>query len=962
MGGSDSARWQKNTTDLLGRNILQERSGYNGTVTQQNFYNNQGLVVRREQTGIAPTLYKYDSLGNVIRQGLDVDNSNTLELAGNDRITDYDISLNNTWKTVTTKTYGTNGSADATVISIQKERLSGFTNSVIAEKQITDIHGNVTTTTRSIDRSAKTVTTTTEYPDSIISAQIITVNRLKNSERTKTGLTTTYAYDGLGRVITVNEPRIGTTSITYHTAAGKNGLKATVTNAAGNMTSYDYDTTNGRLLWEKNALNQYTRYAYNALGQVTNIWGDTQYPVEFGYDQFGQNTTMRTYRMNAAWNGTTWPTDVNGDLTAWSYDEASGLVTAKTDANNKSVTYSYTIDGKLATRTWARGIITTYTYSSTTGELLNVDYADDTPDITYTYNRLGQLATVQDAAGTRNFVYNANFDLIKETINGIYNRELNRTYTDTVMKGRPLSLYIGNILNYSYGYDEYGRLNKITTPMGDFNYTRLENSDLIAQVTRPNSITTTWSYEPHRNLITQVRNGNISSFGYTNDAIGNRISMSRTGTSFTEPDIITYTYDSRSEVIGATLNQDTTYNYSYSYDPIGNRTVSDQNGSILSYTSNTLNQYTMINAEHPTYDADGNMTLRNGWTQLWNGENRLKTAIKGTQRLEFGYDYMGRRIYKKLYDSESLIYDYHFIYNGYKLVEEVESKNFITNYYIWQPESVGLSIPLSITTPIGTYYSNIDANKNISELTDNTGATVAHYEYSPFGEQTVSIGPQAEINHFRFGSEYFDSETTLIYYNYRYYSPSLGRWISKDPIEERGGQNLYNFIANNPLNKFDLYGLFDPSYDIPGGPGVRDPNPPWMTPPDGHSEERNAATKELLKAILGLSDISTCFTRCMSFIDTNYNKFLRMMWGSWLANNGIPKALFSTPPTHFGGTPSPTFYQPLKIFDESLYRSLSALQRQAAEKAIKAAGRAFLLAQGAYEMGKLICCLSKCQF
>lgn len=498
--------------------------------------------------------------------------------------------------------------------------------------------------------------------------------------------------------------------------------------------------------------------------------------------------------------------------------------------------------------------------------------------------------------------------------------------------------------------------------MGDFNYTRLENSDLIAQVTRPNSITTTWSYEPHRNLITQVRNGNISSFGYTNDAIGNRISMSRTGTSFTEPDIITYTYDSRSEVIGATLNHDTTYNYSYSYDPIGNRTVSDQNGSILSYTSNTLNQYTMINAEHPTYDADGNMTLRNGWTQLWNGENRLKTAIKGTQRLEFGYDYMGRRIYKKLYDSESLIYDYHFIYNGYKLVEEVESKNFITNYYIWQPESVGLSIPLSITTPIGTYYSNIDANKNISELTDNTGATVAHYEYSPFGEQTVSIGPQAEINHFRFGSEYFDSETTLIYYNYRYYSPSLGRWISKDPIEERGGQNLYNFIANNPLNKFDLYGLFDPSYDIPGGPGVRDPNPPWMTPPDGHSEERNAATKELLKAILGLSDISTCFTRCMSFIDTNYNKFLRMMWGSWLANNGIPKALFSTPPTHFGGTPSPTFYQPLKIFDESLYRSLSALQRQAAEKAIKAAGRAFLLAQGAYEMGKLICCLSKCQF
>ena len=57
--------------------------------------------------------------------------------------------------------------------------------------------------------------------------------------------------------------------------------------------------------------------------------------------------------------------------------------------------YSYTVDGKLASRTWARGIVTNYSYNAATGELLNVDYADATPDITFTYNRLGQLATVQ---------------------------------------------------------------------------------------------------------------------------------------------------------------------------------------------------------------------------------------------------------------------------------------------------------------------------------------------------------------------------------------------------------------------------------------------------------------------------------------------------------------------------------------------------------------------------------------
>lgn len=823
MGGGNSARWQKNTDDLLGREVLQECSGYNGTVMQQNFYNNQGMLTRREQTGTAPMLYEYDSLGNIVREGLDVDNSNTLELAGNDRITDYDISLNNTWKTVTTKTYGTNGSADATVISIQKERLSGFTNSVIAEKQITDIHGNVTTTTRSIDRSAKTVTTTTEYPDSIISAQIITVNRLKNSERTKTGLTTTYAYDGLGRVITVNEPRIGATSITYHTAAGKNGLKATVTNAAGNMTSYDYDTTNGRLLWEKNALNQYTRYAYNALGQVTNIWGDTQYPVEFGYDQFGQKTTMRTFRPNAAWNGTVWPAGVTGDLTTWTFDEASGVVTAKTDAANQSVTYTYTTDGKLTKRTWARGVFTNYLYDTATGELLKVDYADDTPDITYTYNRLGKLATIQDAVGTRNFVYDGTFDLIKETINGIYSRELKRTYTDTGMKGRPLSLYIGNILNYSYGYDEYGRLNKITTPMGDFNYTRLENSDLVVQMTRPNTVTTTWSYESHRNLITQINNGGISIFDYINNATANRISTTHRGNAFSIPNTITYTYDNRNEIIGANYSINN-HKDLYSYDSIGNRISITQAEKSFNYISNILNQYTVINAEEPTYDTDGNMLTWNSWHMTWNADNRLKEICNDSIKVIFIYDYLGRRIKKTTFSHDNgnwmLNKIQHFVYDNFKQIEELDAmnNNMTARRYSWQPPSVGLDVLLSITSTVDgkNYALNLDGSKNIEGITDENGAAVIHYEYSPFGCLISDNKTDSIINPFRFSCEYYDTETELIYYNYRYYNPNLGRWLSRDPIGIEGGLNPYTICTNNTISFYDQLGLLSviPTNDV----------------------------------------------------------------------------------------------------------------------------------------------------
>jgi RHS repeat-associated protein len=71
-----------------------------------------------------------------------------------------------------------------------------------------------------------------------------------------------------------------------------------------------------------------------------------------------------------------------------------------------------------------------------------------------------------------------------------------------------------------------------------------------------------------------------------------------------------------------------------------------------------------------------------------------------------------------------------------------------------------------------------------------------------------SQGPLADENPFRFSSEYFDDESGLVYYNFRYYSPELGRWLSRDPIGERGWENLYIFIRNNPINGIDKYGLW----------------------------------------------------------------------------------------------------------------------------------------------------------
>jgi RHS repeat-associated protein len=78
----------------------------------------------------------------------------------------------------------------------------------------------------------------------------------------------------------------------------------------------------------------------------------------------------------------------------------------------------------------------------------------------------------------------------------------------------------------------------------------------------------------------------------------------------------------------------------------------------------------------------------------------------------------------------------------------------------------------------------------------------------PFGELVRKTGDLADINPFRFSTKYQDGETDLLYYGYRYYNASTGRWLSRDPIGERGGLNLYEFVGNEPSNGVDPLGLY----------------------------------------------------------------------------------------------------------------------------------------------------------
>ena len=75
-----------------------------------------------------------------------------------------------------------------------------------------------------------------------------------------------------------------------------------------------------------------------------------------------------------------------------------------------------------------------------------------------------------------------------------------------------------------------------------------------------------------------------------------------------------------------------------------------------------------------------------------------------------------------------------------------------------------------------------------------------------FENAGTSSGSAVPANPLQWSSEIYDSELDLVYYNYRHYSPALGRFLSRDPIEEQGGLNLYAFVGNQIWSKIDYLG------------------------------------------------------------------------------------------------------------------------------------------------------------
>ena len=858
---ANASAWDKATTDLLGRVIREKTPGFGGSMLRTEYTNDNGgrilsqtVIARIGETPqiISSQLFTYNIYGETIFSALDVNKNDIIDFSGSDQIigaiSNFIIKDGAIWEENAQAVYPDFNSDRAVTTSKQRRKLTNLA-SFASVSEIEDIHGNIAVSTQSIDRNNGIIISTTKMPTSTQAQINIQSYGLSALSISTSAITNQFHYDGLSRQIARTDGR-GNTSIAAYNSLG---LVAWTEDAATNRTSFIYDKF-GRMLESIDTLGNSTHTAYDQRGNVIKQWGAT-YPVWNEYDDEGRMIAMTTTRDDSIDHATI--SDLNHpslDKTQWVYDPATGLLTQKLYADGKGPSYTYTPDGsagrsgfKLATRTWARGVETLYSYDAA-DQLASVSYSDDTLDVSFTYNRLGQQLTAQSGTGIPvcvfEYKYSNFFSLTNETVVAFgTTNSLKRLY-DTFSRPASIALRSGGVLpptndvdcSIRYAYDDFGRFAAITgmaQPTGvsleelEFNYSYLKGSHLVSGYTASSGHSFTRNFKHNRTLISAITNAfentPISSFDYENDGLGRRVRRNNDE----------FGYNIRSEVTSAKItgnHQQSTNNYSYSYDPIGNRTgfsviASDSEATLKEYSANELNQYTDIestpeklapNTSNLIYDLDGNMVFDgDGWHYVWDGENRLILASNNTHTVFYAYDHQGRMMCKEIFNVNTVprkIITY--TWDGLNIIAETinTSSGVETSFNLWGldidgtlQDAGGVGSLLAVAKDRNIYIPTYDANGNISEYVTLDGVIVAHCEYDVFGNTIAATGTIDVFTHW-FSTKPYCEITRLSEYEHRLYSPSIGRWISRDPIEESGGLNLLAFCFNNSVDYIDLLG------------------------------------------------------------------------------------------------------------------------------------------------------------
>jgi len=662
-----------------------------------------------------------------------------------------------------------------------------------------DLRGNATHETESFDRVAARSEFRTAVPWAANPSRSVALAGLTVEVVDFASVTNRFEYDVLGQRVAETDG-LGNVTIYDYDAAGH--LLST-TDPAGFATAFVYDAA-GRLVATTDALGNTVHTDYDAAGRVVAESGAT-YPVRKGYDSYGRWTSLKTTR-----NGSTW------DETQWTYDEASGVQTAKTYADGSVVRYGYDEEGRPTRTTWARGAWFENRYDEW-GQIVAVTHDDPTIDAAMAYDAFGRLVVSSNNAAAYRYARDDRGLITNElaVIGGITN-VIVRDFDDY---GRLSRLRIADSdYDQTYAYDDAGRLSVIGIPGSTVTYAYTPDSlDAGYSVLTPSNavLTRTLFRDPQRrglilsvsNLVNGVDSG--SSFDYTYEALGRPVTRN----------LDAFGYNSRGEVAWARYGTNTLADI-YDYDYIGNFTSNRIRRDWSQFTANELNEYEDITTTSPllsfnpsttelVYDPDGNLLTNGVWSYEYDSRNRLSAvASNGVAIAEYDYDAFWRRVGRHTGGAA-----HRHLYDDWNPVRETVSTGADTDIRDthWGKDlsgtlhgAGGVCGLLAVRWEDGLFLPFCDNLGNVVAYADSAGSIVTIYTYDAFGNTMESSGPLADFFAHRFSTKLLDPETSLNYYGYRFNAPVLGRWMNRDPIGEHGDLNLLCAFHNNS------YSLFDP--------------------------------------------------------------------------------------------------------------------------------------------------------